>query len=155
MDVVFNADKAVFNYRVAGIWIKNGYVLLHKFVNENCWSLPGGRVLITEESKTSIKREFIEELNVNIEIDRLVWVVENFFNYEGKDFHEIGFYYSIKSNENSIVIDEKPFHGVEGERLIYKWTPIDELENVELYPEFLRATIRSLPQKTEHIVVNQ
>lgn len=44
MDVVFKADKAVFNYRVAGIWIKNGYVLLHRFVNDDFWTLPGGRV---------------------------------------------------------------------------------------------------------------
>lgn len=91
MDIIFRTDKAVFNYRVAGIWIENGHVLIHRFVNDNHWSLPGGRVSITEESKTSLKREFLEELNVNIEVERLIWVLENFFNYEGKDFHEIGY----------------------------------------------------------------
>ena len=46
MDVVFKTEKAVFNYRVAGIWIENGHVLLHRDVNESQWSLPGGRVEI-------------------------------------------------------------------------------------------------------------
>lgn len=155
MDIVFKAGKAFFNYRVAGIWIKNDHVLLHKFIDDNFWALPGGRVSVSEESKISIKREFREELNVNIEIDRLVFVVENFFNYEEKDFHEIGFYYTVKSSENSIVFDGNPFYGVEGERLVYKWTPIDELENVELSPKFLREAIHSLPQNVEHLVVNQ
>lgn len=155
LDVVFKTNQAVFNYRVAGIWIENGHVLIHKAVNDNHWSLPGGRVVIAEESTASLKREFIEELNMEIKIDRLIWIVENFFNYDGKDFHEIGLYYSVTSDENSIKIDNKPFYGVEGERLIFKWTPINELKNIELYPIFLRAAISKLPHNTEHIVVNQ
>ena len=63
LDVVFRTDKAVFNYRVAGIWVENGHVLLHRAVNDHHWSLAGGRVLIAEESKSSLKREFFEELN--------------------------------------------------------------------------------------------
>lgn len=154
LDVVFKTDKAVFNYRVAGIWIENGHVLLHRAVNDHNWSLPGGRVAIAEESKSSIKREFLEELNAEIKIERLVWIVENFFNYDGKDFHEIGLYYSVKSDGNSVEFDKKPFHGIEGEKLVFKWTPINELKNIELYPEFLRTAINSLPHNTEHHVVN-
>jgi 8-oxo-dGTP pyrophosphatase MutT (NUDIX family) len=154
LDVVFKTDEAVFNYRVAGIWVENGHVLLHRAVNDNHWSLPGGRVAIAEESKSSIKREFLEELNVEIKIERLVWIVENFFNYHGKDFHEIGLYYAVISAGDSIEFDNKPFHGVEGERLVFKWIPINELKNVELYPEFLRTAISNLPHNTEHLVVN-
>lgn len=155
LDVVFKTEKAVFNYRVAGIWIENGHVLIHRSVNDNHWSLPGGRVAISEESKTSLKREFLEELNVNIKIDRLVWIVENFFNYEEKDFHEIGFYYSVNSDEKSFVLDKKRFHWLEGERLIFQWTPINELKNVELFPEFLRTDLSNSLEKTKHFVVKQ
>lgn len=35
---------------------------------------------------------------------------------------------------------------------MYKWTPIEEIGNVELYPEFLRAEIKHLPKCTQHIV---
>lgn len=41
MDVVFKTERAVFNYRVAGIWIEDDHMLLHKAVNERHWSLPG------------------------------------------------------------------------------------------------------------------
>ncbi|WP_409250740.1 NUDIX hydrolase [Bacillus sp. SCS-153A] len=155
MDVVFNTEKAVFNYRVAGIWVENGHVLLHRAVDDNHWSLPGGRVVISEDSKSSLRREFLEELNVNIIIDRLVWLVENFFNYNETDFHEIGFYYLVKSVDHSFKFDENPFYGVEGERLVYKWTAISELSNVQLYPEFLRTALTALPLTPEYLVVKQ
>lgn len=57
---MFKTEKAIFNYRVAGIWIEDGHVLLHKAVNESNWSLPGGRVEIAEEAQVSIKRESVK-----------------------------------------------------------------------------------------------
>ncbi|WP_299514271.1 hypothetical protein [uncultured Rummeliibacillus sp.] len=33
-------------------------------------------------------------------------------------------------------VNAKPFYGIEGERLIYKWIPISQLGKVELYPDF-------------------
>ena len=97
-------DQAVFNYRVAGIWIENGHVLLHRDVNESNWSLPGGRVEIAEDSQSSLKREFREELGIDVHVDRMALVIENFFEHAGKDFHEIGFYYAITSEGKSIFI---------------------------------------------------
>ncbi|MGG3573887.1 NUDIX hydrolase [Bacillus gobiensis] len=155
MDVVFQTEKAVFNYRVAGILIKNGHVLLHKDVNDKHWALPGGRVEITEESQSSIKREFREELGIDIKVDRLLWVVENFFEYDRRSFHEIGFYYNILSDENSLLVDKESFYGVEGERLVFKWMPIEKLEEVALYPEFLRTALNNLPKNPEHFVEKQ
>lgn len=155
MDVVFHTDIAVFNYRVAGIWIKNGHVLLHRDVNEKNWSLPGGRVKIAEDSTSSIKREFQEELGLDIKFERLAWVVENFFEYKGKDVHEIGMYYIVTSEDEPNEWSISPFYGNEGERLIYQWTPIEELPEIELYPEFLRTALARIPIKTEHILVKQ
>ncbi|TKC18996.1 NUDIX hydrolase [Robertmurraya kyonggiensis] len=153
MDVVFHTDIAVFNYRVAGIWIKNGHVLLHRDVNEKNWSLPGGRVKMAEDSTLSIRREFQEELGLDIKIEKLVWVVENFFEYKGKDVHEIGMYYLVTSENKSFELSSTPFYGIEGERLIYQWMPIEELQEIELYPEFLRTALGKLPLSTEHIIV--
>lgn len=155
MDVVFKTEQAVFNYRVVGVLIQNGHVLIHRAANDSTWSLPGGRVAIAEDSKASLKREFREELDINIKIDRLLWVVENFFTYEDRQFHEIGFYYSIELDGNTMGLGQQPFHGVEGERLIYQWMPIELLENVPLYPEFLRTALKNVPKQTGHLVVKQ
>jgi 8-oxo-dGTP pyrophosphatase MutT (NUDIX family) len=155
MDVVFKTDTAVFNLRVAGIYIENGHVLIHKMLGDTTWSLPGGRVEIAEETKNSLKREFLEELGIEIEVTTLVFTVENFFNYNGKDIHEIGFYYFVNSNDEKYLNMSGTFYGVEGERLIYKWVPINHLDEIELYPIFLRRELKDLPESTKHIIVRQ
>lgn len=152
MDVVYKTDEAVFNFRVAGIWIENGHVLIHKDVNDDHWLLPGGRVQLTEETQAGIEREFREELGIDVTIERLVWVAENFFDYAESNFHEIGFYYKVTSNQTSSFFSGNPFNGIEGERLIFKWVPIEELQEIKLYPEFLKKALNNLPSKTEHII---
>ena len=39
----FTEDGKRFNYRVVGVALHNGRVLLHKNETEHFWSLPGGR----------------------------------------------------------------------------------------------------------------
>ncbi len=153
MDVVFHTEQAVFNYRVAGIWIQDDRILLHRASDDHIWSLPGGRVEMNEASPASLQREFKEELDLSMTIERLVWVAENFFEYRGKKVHEIGFYY-IVSNKIEEPIPTGQFHGIEGERLVYEWVPISELEEVILYPEFLKKALKDIPEKTEHYVVS-
>jgi 8-oxo-dGTP pyrophosphatase MutT (NUDIX family) len=155
MDVVFKTDKVVFNLRVAGIWIENEHVLIHRGVNDTAWSLPGGRIEILEESHESLKREFKEELGIEIEMNRILWSVENFFKYNGTDIHEVGFYYEVSSEHKPTGKMNEPFHGLEGERLIYQWVPIEKLDEIELYPEFLRTKLKDISKQQEHIIVKQ
>jgi len=152
---MFATEKAVFNYRVAGIWIEDGHVLLHRDKDDSHWSLPGGRVTIGEEAQLSIKREFLEELEIDMDVHKLVWINENFFEYRGRNFHEMGLYFLVNPIKPSGEINTTPFHGAEGDRLIYKWTPLEELENVELYPDFLKTELRNLPMGIEHFVQRQ
>lgn len=154
MDAVFKTDEGVFNYRVAGIWIQKGYVLLHKNVNDNHWALPGGRVGIMEKSNKALQREFQEELGVNVKVKRFLWSCENFFNYNGKNFHEIGFYYLVTSKTDyESNLNQEAFFGMEGKRLVYKWIPVAELNKVSLYPGFLKEGIKDLPSQSQHIRV--
>lgn len=136
MDVVFQTEQAVFNYRVAGIWIENGHVLLHRDVKESNWSLPGGRVAIAEDSQSSLIREFREELGIDVQVDRMAFVIENFFEHGGKDFHEIGFYYVVTADSNFASFHEQPFYGIEGSawffngRLLKSWIGLSCIRHV-------------------------
>lgn len=152
MDIAFPTEQGKFNYRVAGVWIENGHVLLHKDSNDTNWSLPGGRVKMTEESKVALKREFKEELNLDIKVHRMYWVIENFFTYKDTDFHEIGFYYGISSNHPIIVDQYDAFYGTEGKRLIYQWLPIKRLNEIALDPHCLSAPLQEIPEHTAHLV---
>ncbi|WP_121615320.1 NUDIX hydrolase [Virgibacillus halodenitrificans] len=110
MDATFKLENAVFNYRVAAIMLEKNHLLLHKQVNDNYWSLPGGRVKVLEDSQASIKREIKEELDFNIKVDNLVWITENFFEYDQRNYHEIGLYYHVSLQEGSYTL-EKAFTG--------------------------------------------
>lgn len=155
MDATFYMENTVFNYRAAGVLIEKDHVLLHKQADDDHWALPGGRVKVLEDSQTSIEREIKEELAFSVKVNHLLWFAECFFNYDDSQFHEIGLYYSLSSSNQSVTFSEGPFCGEEGERLIYKWVPIDELETINLYPEFLKTGLKKLPKTPEHLVIKE
>jgi ADP-ribose pyrophosphatase YjhB (NUDIX family) len=155
MDVVFRVNRSVFNYRVAGVWIENGHVLLHKMVGDEHWSLPGGRVRMMEDSQTSLKREMAEELGISVNVNQLLWVVENFFEYNGENYHELGLYYSMTVENGASYFKEIDFYGIEGSRLIFRWVPMNQLEEIPLYPLFLRKELKHLPCSTQYIIARQ
>lgn len=154
MDATFNLEDKVFNYQVAGVWVENGHVLLHRQASDSYWALPGGRAQILEDSKTCLMREMEEELGVSVEIERLLWTVESFFPYAGKNFHEIGFYYLVRGAREQPLFQTGPFFGPEGDRLVYQWIPLSEISETVLYPEFLREALTELPQGTQHLIVS-
>ncbi len=151
MDIVFKNDDEVFNYRVAAVWVENEHILLHRQANDNYWALPGGRVVLGEASKESIKREMREELGVDVQVEQLLMLNENFFPYKEWKFHEMGLYYKVTSNDKAI-FQQGEFYGMEGDRLLYKWFPITELSNVELYPKEVKDLLVNSSDATHHIV---
>jgi len=146
--------KVSFNYRVAGIALNNNQVLLHRMEHDNFWSLPGGRIKPLELSTDALKREMREELSVEIHVERLVWIAENFFEYDDKLWHEFGLYFLMKfSDDCHLYRRSEPFTGdEEGIKLIFKWHQLDELEGIPLLPEFLREALNSIPEVTTHVL---
>ncbi|USK31254.1 NUDIX hydrolase (plasmid) [Bacillus sp. CMF21] len=155
MDATFNLKRAVFNYRVAAIMIENNHVLIHKQKNDSHWALPGGRVEVLEDSQTSIKREVKEELGLDVKVNNLLWITENFFEYNEKDFHEIGLYYEVALTEGNFNVIKEVFYGEEGERLINKWIPISQLDDIALYPEFLKTSLKEIPSSPKHLIIGK
>ena len=79
MDILFKTDEYVFSYRVAGICIHNGKVLLQKPTNDTAFAFPGGHVELGETNAQTLIREFKEEIGVDITVGDLKWVGEIFF----------------------------------------------------------------------------
>lgn len=155
MDATFYLEGAVFNYRVAAVIVKDGHVLIHRQGTDSYWALPGGRVEVMEDSQTSIIRELKEELGLDTKVERLLWFTENFFDYNDKNYHEIGLYYQVEIVDERFVFCTEPFYGEEGERLIYRWVPAEELEEIVLYPEFLKGSLLDLPLSPQHLIVRK
>lgn len=104
-------------------------------------------------------REIEEELGVLAHVERLSYVHELIFTENGKNFHELGFYYLISLPENNeIMSKESEFNGIEeGSRLIFRWYSFDELNQTEVYPEFIKRDFHVLlsSEIIKHEVTNE
>ena len=79
--ITFVRNNVRFGLRVAGIAIHKGHVLLHRAECDDFWALPGGRGELLEPAVAALKREMKEEMDADVTVVRLLWVLENFFEY--------------------------------------------------------------------------
>ena len=151
----FNQGNRCFNYRVVGVAIHNDSVLLHRFDHESFWTLPGGRAELGETAEQTITREMFEELRTDVDVERLLWVVENFFEYTGVKYHELALYFLIHFRPGSTPLHSEVFDGVEGDvPLRFRWFPLrrDALVALPLFPPFLPEGLTALPRSPVHVV---
>ena len=124
---------------VLGVAIKDNKLLVgegfDKVKNQTFYRPLGGGIEFLEKSDEALKREFLEEINISIDIGKFLGLSENIFTYQGKNAHEMILYYTIKISdedykEEYIVNDD---HGQS--RAI--WVDISEFKNNNkiLYPE--------------------
>ncbi len=156
--ITFDQGRARFNLRVAGVALNGDGVLVHRTESDDFWTLPGGRGELLEPARDALKREMREELGVNVEVGRLVWIVENFFDYDGRSYHELALLFLMTLPRGSNLHEVAQFEGKErlddGStlRLIFRWFVLDELDLIPLYPSFLRQSLKAIPASTEHVV---
>ena len=84
-NILFHTDDQIFGYRVAGILIHNGMVLLQKPTNDDAFSFPGGHVAFGETGAESLCREFREEIGIDITVNELKWISETFWIWGKKN----------------------------------------------------------------------
>ena len=135
-------------------------VLLHRAEFDDFWALPGGSAEIFETSEEVVKREFLEEIGITIEVERLLWVVENFFEYNEEKYHEIGLYFLVVPKDSEEKLQQDEFIGVEeyfiaekyGKfKLIFRWFTIEQLEDIVIKPKFLKEALKKMPEHPLHI----
>jgi 8-oxo-dGTP pyrophosphatase MutT (NUDIX family) len=152
----FDQGQHRFNFRVVGIALHNHQVLLHRTPDEAFWSFPGGRAELGETTAHTLQREMREELAADIEIIRLLWIVENFFDYDERRYHELAFYFLMRLPDDSPYLDQAKSHaGQEAEpELIFQWFRNDAavLAGLPLLPSFLQTGLQALPVTTQHLV---
>ena len=124
---------------VLGLAVKDNKLLVSEgFDNvkkQTFYRCLGGGIEFLEKSTDALKREFKEEINIDIVIKDLLGISENIFTYEGKNAHELVFYYNI----NILDKDYKEEYVVTDDNGQSKavWIDINEFKsgNKILYPQ--------------------
>lgn len=159
MDIIFKTEDYVFSYRVAGICIQNGKVLLQKPSNDIGFAFPGGHVTLGETNEQTLIREFQEEIGTNVAVGDLKWVGELFFPWGSKQCHQICLYYLVELQSEHIPLDGM-FLGkeqIEGRHfdLEFHWISLTELKNIEVYPTNVIELVDKLDEGVQHFVYHE
>ena len=150
--IMFTRDGLTFMYRVGGIAIHDGRVLVEQAVGKGFCFLPGGRVEFGENASDALRREVREELGELATIGRLLITADNLFEFDGQRIQEVNLYFMVELDEDSPILGrDGMFEGAEP-NVVLEWIPIDELERANLKPEFLQEQIRDLPRAPLYVI---
>lgn len=114
--------------RAAGILIKDGKILLirHQKGEDTYWLLPGGGVDYGETMELSLKREFLEECNIDVEIGDMAFVSQGIAPDRSR--HIIHMTFEVEYVGGDLHV------GDEGILKEVRYLPVEEIENLTLYP---------------------
>lgn len=154
--VTSEAMTAPQQVRAAAVVRVDDHVLLHRARWDAFWALPGGRAEPLEPAAAAVRRELDEEIGASAEVGRLLWVVENFFTYDGLTYHEIAFCFLVAVTggpgaDPSVgsFLGHEPHVALE-----YRWFSLGELSDLAIRPAFLREELAALPSQPQHVVVD-
>ncbi|MHA2141933.1 MAG: NUDIX hydrolase [Candidatus Thorarchaeota archaeon] len=156
--------------RTEGVMINNNRILLSRAEEDDVWVLPGGSVKLYETTEEALEREILEEMGFEIEIQRLLWIVENMFDFEASDiapqfppgkYHDIHFTYLIKPKAEDGEWLKEEFYGIEDDwapdrslKLVFRWFAPDELDDINLVPVCMKQVLKKMPDYPT-VVVNR
>ena len=155
MDLTFKDNKHILNIRVAGIIIKDNRVLMVKNLRSDYIYSLGGRLKFGESAQQGVVREVYEETGVNMEIDRLGFIHENFFigstpSKMNRQVYEITFYFYMKVPEDFHIETDTATADGDGETLVW----LDWHSDERYYPQFFKTKLDNPSTEIKHIVTD-
>ncbi len=160
MDILFKDEDYVFSYRVSGIMIHEGKILLQKPENEDGYSFVGGHVAIGETTAEALVREYKEETGIDVVIERLFAVGEVFFSWGKRPCHQISLYYLVKPADPALIPQADIFKGtdeIESKKFKIDFCkiPLSKLESLTVYPKEILPVILNPTDNVFHFVSKQ
>ncbi|MDR2505349.1 MAG: histidine phosphatase family protein [Oscillospiraceae bacterium] len=160
-DISYKTENFTFSYRVSGILVRGGKVLLQAPKDTNEYAFPGGQVAFGETCAESLAREWREEVGVEIEVGELKWVEENLFPWGERFCHQIcpDFIVTLKG-EGAIPLDGS-FQSKEygrhawGHLIEFHWIPLGEVKKLNVYPAKAAELLPRLCEGVRHIVYRE
>ena len=91
--------NTVFGVRATALILQNGKLLVTK--DKVKYYTIGGAIQVNESTEDAVVREVREELGVKAEARQLAFVVENRFEEDGVNYHNIEFHYLVDLLEDA------------------------------------------------------
>lgn len=120
-----------------GIAVRDGKILASrgydKIKQKHFYRPIGGGIEFLEKSDTTLKREFMEEIQADITVDKFLGICENIFTFNGQRGHELILLYAVTVSEKNY----KEQYCIEGNiEDIVDWVDINLIKNGEItiYP---------------------
>ena len=152
-DWIFTTEEYICDLRTAAVLVKDNKILVQRDKDGNEYALPGGHVKIGETLEAGLIREIMEEMGVQIECKKLLWSEECFWEWNGRQAHNISFYYLIEVCDGFEIPDTGEFVSQKDNcNVVIGWMPIEQIQNVTIYPEFLKEEIYHLDGPVKHFV---
>lgn len=113
---------------------------------------------IDENTKETIEREILEETQIQVETEKLLTIIENFFSRSNGDkVHELSFIYKVKSvnlDNKELYKDRIIFEQDEdGEKkLEFKWIPLEKITEYDVRPTIIKDIINN--DKFSHFIID-
>ncbi|MEG0977019.1 MAG: NUDIX domain-containing protein [Bacilli bacterium] len=157
MDIKVDTNEIKFKYRVNGVLIVNDKLLVVQIMDNGFFCLPGGHVMIGENSKIAIKREMNEEVGVVIKDSFLFLINETMFTRkDGIKVQELSFFYKIELNnlDNLDLSDHIKYENDEGslKKLDFRWIPLNNLININFKPNIIIDKLINKDFLLEHFI---
>lgn len=124
-------EKFVFRPSAYGLILRDDKVLLMRNKGDGKLWPPGGGIEIGESREDALHREISEETGLEVEINKYLFVRENFFYFEPTDeaYHAFLFFYLCTPLTNELLSDDM-IDDLESERP--RWISVDTLHENQI-----------------------
>ena len=137
-------ENTVFGVRATALIVEEGKLLVVE--DEDGFYTIGGAIQVGERTEEAVIREVKEELGVKAQARQLAFVVENRFEQDGVSYYNIEFHYLVN------LLEEAPLTMKEDEKMQpCEWIDLDELQNIQLVPTFLKTALPDWDGQLRHI----
>ena len=140
--------NTVFGVRATALIVKDNRLLVVE--DEDGFYTIGGAIQVDEATEDAVVREVKEELGVASKAVQLAFIVENRFEQAGVHYHNIEFHYLVD------LLEDAPLTMQEDEKMQpCEWIDLDQLQNIQLVPAFLKTALPNWDGQLRHIHLNE
>lgn len=127
---IMNEEKELI---VRALVIRDRKILVCQTVGRDYFFLPGGHVEFNETMRDALRRELYEEMGAILKDAEFIGGIENLFEQEGVQKHEVSFIFNVDIDLKHIVSKES--------HVEFFWFPMDKFVDAVIAPPALKDVV--------------